>query len=100
MSIGVEVQEKKRMSMKFLVPFFSSAIAITLGFLAIGALYRAPNFFGSTRFLLPMIGCSVVSALILTPSRNLNWIMRAVLAPSIAIVLFFLVMVTWRPFAT
>ena len=88
------------MATRFLVPFFSSTVAITLGFLALGALHRAPDFFSSTRFLLPMIGCSAVSSLILISSRSLNWIMRVVLAPSVAIALFFLVMLTWRLFAT
>jgi hypothetical protein len=87
------------MAMKFLMPFFSSAIAIILFFLLIGALYRAPDFFSSTRFLLPLIGCSTVSALILMPSRSLSWILRVALAAPIAVALFFLVILTTRLFA-
>ena len=87
------------MAIKFLAPFFSSAVAITLGFLLLGALDRAPDFFSSTRFLLPMIGCSIVSALILMSSRSLNWIIRVVLAPPIAIASFFLFILATRLFA-
>jgi len=87
------------MPTKLLLPILSSAATITLGFLLIGALYRAPDFFSSPRFLLPLVGCSIASALLLLPYRGANWAVRVVLAPPIAIILFFLVILAARIFA-
>jgi len=78
---------------KILPPLFSSVIAVTLGFLLLGVQHRAPDFFTSLRFLLPLVGCSAVAALILRPYRGANWLVRAVLAPPIGFALFFLVVV-------
>jgi len=76
-----------------LPPFLSSVAVITLGFLALGVQHRAPDFFTSPRFLLPLVGCSAVTALILRPYRSANWLVRVVLAPPIGFVLFLLVIV-------
>ena len=78
---------------KLFPPFLSSVVAITLGLLILGVQHRSPGFFGSARFLLPLIACSSISALILWPYRSANWLVRAVLAPPISFALFFLVIV-------
>ena len=81
---------------KVLSPFLSSAITITLGLLFLGARHRAPEFFTSLRFLLPLVGCSVVPALVLWHYRAADWLVRALLAPLIGVPLFFLVTLLWR----
>jgi|SRR4249919_1329750 hypothetical protein len=75
---------------KIFPPFFSSAIAITLGLLFLGVQHRAPGFFTSTRFLLALVGCSAASALLLLPYSGATWLARTALATLIGLGLFFL----------
>ena len=79
-----------------LAPFLSSMLTIPIGLALAGVFRRAPDLLTRLDFLLPLIAGSAISALALRSYASADWLVRAILAPPMAFVLYFLIVVVLR----
>jgi hypothetical protein len=91
-----------RVSRWFWLPGFISALAvIPLFFYGVGvATSREPTFLADPGFIATLVACSLGSSLTLYPLRRSRWILRALLAPGLAFILFLAVVVVLDAFFT
>jgi len=85
---------------RFLPGFFSGAASVLMLFLAVGAMQgnKVPDFMFTSGFMVTLVVCSALSALILWPLHRTHWIVRSLLAIPTTIVLFIAVIVVLRHF--
>ena len=81
-------------------PFLSSMLAIPIGLALTGVFRRAPDLLSRPDFFLPLIAASAISALALRFYTGAGWLVRAILAPPITFVIYFLILVVLRQLAT
>jgi hypothetical protein len=86
----------ERWQATWLAPFLSSILAIPIGLALFGVLRRAPDLLTRLDFLLPLIAGSAISALLLRSYTSAGWLVRAILAPPVAFVLYFLIIIVVR----
>jgi hypothetical protein len=86
----------ERWQATLLAPFLSSVLAIPIGLALAGVFRRAPDLLIRLDFVLPLIAGSAIAALVLRTYTSAGGLVRSILAPLIAFVLYFLIVVVLR----
>jgi hypothetical protein len=79
----------------WLAPFLSSMLTIPGGLAVLGVFRRGPDLLLKPDFILPLIVGAAVSASVLCAYSSANWLVRAILAPPIAFVVYFAGAIAW-----
>ncbi|MBD9480051.1 hypothetical protein [Pseudoxanthomonas sp. PXM02] len=84
-----ELPPGERWPSTLLAPFLSAIVTIPIGLILLGMFRLRPDFLVRLDFILPLIAGAAVSAVVLRGYTSANWLVRVILAPPLAFLVYF-----------